>query len=118
MRHGLSVIPHMGARARAARRTGIVVATFPAPDSAIGLAQDGGRFEDAKIGRDRLDQLGWQRAVVEAIAEAKGAVAQCLIMIPPISADAFNPVEVAGIPGAIGISLAFPPGPDEGIIRR
>ena len=56
MGQGLRVIPHMRARSVAAASIG--KAAFPSPHIAVGLAQNGGRFEDREIGRDSVEHIG------------------------------------------------------------
>ena len=68
VRDGLRVVPDVRTRAGAA--AGVVVAPFPGPQPAVGLAEHGGRLEDREIGRHGLDHFRRQRAVVEAVAEA------------------------------------------------
>ena len=74
VRDGLGVVPDVGAGAVAAAR--VVAAAFPAPEPAVGLAQDGGRFEDREVGGDGFDDFRRQRGVVEAVAEASAVRAQ------------------------------------------
>ena len=58
MRHGLRVVPHVGAGTVAA--AGVRETAFPSPYVAVFLAQNGGRFQDGEIGGDRIEHVGRQ----------------------------------------------------------
>src|SRR5262249_55540451 len=92
----LGVVPDVGAGAMAAPR--IIATTLPGPELAIGLAQDCGRFQDRKVGRNRLNDLWRQCGVIKAIAEPRRLLPEFVIMVAPIKANAVDIGEPAGIP--------------------
>ena len=96
MGHRLGVVPDVGAGAVAA--AGVVAAAFPRPESAVGLAQNGGRLEDREVRRDRFEHFRRQRAVIEAIAEVFGFLAQAGEVVAPVGGELGDIAEAAGVP--------------------
>ena len=99
MRQGLSVVPHVGARSRAT--PGAIAAALPCPESPVHLTQHRRRLEDREIGGDGFDDLGWQRRIVEAVAEALGLVAQAAVALGPVPVHLADVLETAGVPGSV-----------------
>lgn len=81
----MGVVPDVGAGALA---LGVVLlAALPAPETAVGLAQDGRGLEDGKVGRRRLDRLRRQVGVEEAVREAQGPSPELHVVICPIRGE-------------------------------
>ena len=99
VRQRLRVVPDVGAAPVAAAP--VVVAAFPGPEPPVGLAQHGRRLEDREVGRHRLDHLGRQRAVVEALAEAGRPLTQAVVLGAPVVGDLLDRLEALGVPRPI-----------------
>ena len=78
-----------------------VAAAFPAPEPAVRLAQHGGRLENGQVGGHRLDDLGRQRRVVEAVREAGGLLAQRGVARPPRLRRLLDPRVALRVPGTV-----------------
>ena len=95
----LSVVPHV--RTGAGTTAGTITAAFPSPQPAILLAQHRGGLQDGEIGGHRVDHLGWQRGIVEAIAEPLTRLTQLIVVVMPIRCHFANVVELPRVPGPI-----------------
>ena len=97
--NGLGVIPDVSAGTVAA--AGVIAATLPGPQSAIGLPQHGWGLEDGQVGGDGFEDFGRQCRIVETVAEHGGFFAQFVVMIAPVKADAVDIGKSAGVPRSV-----------------
>ncbi len=74
VRHGLRVVPYM--RAGAVAAAGIRKAAFPAPDVAVGFAENGRRFEDRQVGGNGVENIRGERGIEERVLELNRARSQ------------------------------------------
>ena len=80
VRHRLRVVPDVRAGAVAAAPA--VPAALPAPEAPVRLAHHGRGLQDREVGGHRLDDLGREGLVVEAVREAGGLLAQLGVAAP------------------------------------
>ncbi len=104
VRYRLGIIPDVCARAMAAACR--IAAALETPQPAVDLTQDGRRFQDSQIRRDRLDDLIGQCRIVKTIAESPALFAKLVIIFPPVIGELVNVLELTGIPGSVGLRTA------------
>ncbi len=99
VRQRLRVVPDVSARTVTAAR--VVSAALPGPEAAVRLTHDRRRLEDRQVGRDRLQDLGREGLVVEALREAGSPLAQLGVVRPPVLGRLLDARKARRVPGPV-----------------
>src|SRR5579871_4976233 len=84
MRHGLGIVTDVAAVAGTAAVSCVLIRnSLPRPDTSISLAKHRGRFQDRKIGRNRLYHFPRECRVVKGASERlRRGLQRCVLVIP------------------------------------